>query len=109
MNNSPWYSNDAAFDVMFSDEAEMVLASDGERGTVKCCVFPKEEVDPFIESDNESAVMQATLLMKKCDWHFLNKKPNVGDQFKLANGDKYKIFSIEAEQNWWKLNGRSFA
>lgn len=106
MNDSPWKCNDSAFDVMFSDEAEFLLV-DNEKSTVRCCVFPKEDVDPFVDSDNESMIMSATVLVKKCDWHFLNTRPSVGDQIRLPNGDKYKVVTVEAEQNWWKLNGRS--
>ena len=78
-NKSPWYSNEAAFDAMFSDKAEITLIKNGERGTIDCCVFPKEEVDPFVEGDNESLIMMATVLVKKCDWHFSVVRPSVGD------------------------------
>ena len=92
---------------MFDDVAEFTLAKSNERGTIHCCVFPKEEVDPFVESDNESLIMAATVLVKKCDWHFTTDRPAIGDKVKLPNGDVYKIYNVTPEQNWFKLDTRS--
>lgn len=107
VGKSPWQCNDEAFEIMFSDNAEFSLVS-GERATLQCCVFPKEDVDPFAESDNESTIMSATILVKKSDWCFSVKAPSVGDKITLPNGDKYKITTIKNEQNWYRLEGRSF-
>lgn len=81
-DKSPWRGDGGAFDVMFDDEAEFRL-EDGRRSTVKCCVFPMETVDPFADSDNESAIKSVSVLVRHCDWHFVEKKPSVGDQIAL--------------------------
>jgi len=107
MSNNPWTCDDAAYGVMFSDEAEFSLIKDGSRGTVRCCVFPREETDPFADSDNESLVAAASVLVRKGDWHFAAPRPSVGDEIRLPCGDVYKVQSVQQEQNWWTLKGRS--
>lgn len=97
MNDSPWKCDRAAFDVMFSDEAEFTINKTGERGTLKCCAFPNEDTDPFADSDNVSFVMSMSVLVKKSDWHFHADKPSIGDTIRLPNGDKYKVQTISAE------------
>lgn len=104
--NNPWKCTDAAFDVMFSDEAEFTTIKTDETSTLECCVFPREDVDPFADSDNQSLIKAATILVRKRDWTF-DAKPSVGDQVLMPNGDKYKVASIDMEQNWYRLNGRS--
>lgn len=104
---SPWKKNDLAFIVMFDDEAEFTTMTTNERGTVQCCIFPREDVDPFVESDNQSLIKSVTVLVRKCNWIFTQRKPAVGDQIKLPNNDKYKVATIDEEQNWYRLTGRS--
>ena len=52
---SPWHDIDCAFDPMFTEAAEFVTSA-GRHGTVPCCVFPIEDIDPFAETDTASAV-----------------------------------------------------
>lgn len=105
MKNNPWNSCGEAFSVMFSDEAEFIT-SKGERGSLYCCLFPKEDVDPFVESDADSIIKSVSVLVKKCDWHF-RTKPAIGDQVKICNDGKYKVMDVEDEQNWYRLTARS--
>ena len=110
MNESPWNDNDAAFGPMFSEVAVFTLDSSELSGNVKCCAFPKEDIDPFADSDNISDIKSVTLLVKKSDWNFTNRaKPNVGDKFTLSNGEKYKIYTATPEQSWWNIIGRSYS
>ena len=104
--SNPWKDTDAAFDVMFSDEAQFTTIKTNETSTLRCCVFPREDVDPFADSDNVSTIKAATVLVRKSDWTF-NAAPSIGDQVLTPNGDKYKVSSIDMEQNWYRLNGRS--
>lgn len=105
--NNPWKNTDEAFDVMFSEEAEFTVMKTNEKSVLECCVFPKEDVDPFAESDNESFIRAATILVRKRDWVFSTNEPMVGDQVRIPNGDIYKVASVDLEQNWYRLNGRS--
>lgn len=104
---SAWKNNDLAFNTMFDDEAEFTIMTTNERGTVQCCVFPREVVDPFVDSDNQSLIKSLTVLVRKSDWVFRQRQPNIGDQIKLPNNDTYKISTIDDEQNWYRLTGRS--
>ncbi len=79
MMNNPWKCTDAAFDVMFSDEAEFTTIKTNEKSTLECCVFPREDVDPFVDSDNQSLIKSATILVRRRDWTFTTKQPSVGD------------------------------
>ena len=106
-DKSPWKGNRRAFDVMFDDEAEFCL-EDGRRSTVKCCVFPTESVDPFADSDNESAIKSVSVLVRRGDWFLFDEKPPVGAQITLPNGDTYKVQEATLEQDWWRVTGRSF-
>ncbi len=110
MMNNPWKDIDAAFGPMFCDEATFVLNANAQlSGTIDCCAFPLEDVDPFAEGDNISDIRAVTLLIKKSAWNFTNStKPSVGDKFTLTDGEKYKVYSIVPEQDWWKLIGRSY-
>lgn len=76
-------------------------------GTVECCAFPMEDVDPFADGDNISETRAVTMLVKKSDW-LLSSKPCVGDKFTLEDGENYKVYSVVPEQSWWKLIGRSY-
>ena len=105
-DKNPWFL-DEAFDVMFSEDAEFTASAVGMRATLKCCVFPREDVDPFAERDNVSEIKSVSVLMKKRAWT-LTDRPAVGDKIKLANGDKYKILAVADEQNWWRITGRSY-
>lgn len=104
--SNPWTNTDEAFGVMFSDEAQFTTIKTNETSTLSCCVFPREDVDPFADGDNESLIRAATILVRKDDWTFA-ATPSVGDQVLMPNGDKYKVASIDLEQNWYRLNGRS--
>lgn len=77
--NNPWTNSDAAFDVMFTDEVEFTTVKTNETSTLECCVFPREDVDPFVDSDNESTIKAATILVRKRDWTFTTNRPAVGD------------------------------
>ena len=105
--NNPWKNTDAAFDVMFSDEVEYTTIKTNETSILVCCVFPREDVDPFADSDNESLIKAVTILVRQKDWPFTTKRPATGDQVLLVGGDKYKIATIDTEQNWYRLTGRS--
>jgi hypothetical protein len=105
---NPWNSNDLAFAPMFSEEATIVLNSNSQlSGTVECCAFPMEDVDPFADGDNVSETRAVTMLVKKSDWK-LSSKPVVGDKFDIGDGENYKVYSVVPEQSWWKLIGRSY-
>ena len=105
---NPWNNNDLAFAPMFSEEATIVLNSNSQlSGTVECCAFPMEDVDPFADGDNISETRAVTMLVKKSDW-LLSSKPCVGDKFTLEDGENYKVYSVVPEQSWWKLIGRSY-
>lgn len=101
---NPWYCNDAAFEVMFSDTAEIKTKT--ERGTVKCCVFPIEDVDPFIDTDTETKIKRISILLKKKNW-FCGTRPSIGDRITLPNGEQFKLSEINDEQNWYKMTARS--
>lgn len=107
--SNPWKDNDAAFSVMFSDTATFVLNANSQlSGTIDCCAFPMESIDPFAEGDNVSEVRSVTLLVRKSDWTFTNStKPSTGDKFTLDDGLNYRVSTVMPEQNWWKIVGRS--
>lgn len=106
---NPWTENDAAFGPMFCDEVAYTLGSDStQSGTIRCCAFPMEDVDPFAESDNVSDIRAVTLLVNKADWTFAdNAKPSVGDRF-THDGERYRVYQVTPEQSWWRLIGRSY-
>lgn len=104
---NPWKNSDAAFDVMFCDEVEYTTIKSNETSILECCVFPREDVDPFADSDNESLIKAVTFLVRQKDWHFTANRPATGDQVLMPNGDIYKIATIDVEQNWYRLTGRS--
>jgi len=76
--SNPWKDTDEAFDVMFSDEAQFTSIKTNETSTLSCCVFPREDIDPFADGDNESMIRAATILVRKDVWNF-TAKPSVGD------------------------------
>ena len=76
--SNPWKDTDEAFDVMFSDEAQFTSIKTNETSTLSCCVFPREDIDPFADGDNESMIRAATILVRKDVWN-LTAKPSVGD------------------------------
>jgi hypothetical protein len=67
---TPWNSDIKAFEIMFSDEAEYTASVKGEKGTIECCVFPVETVDPFADSDSDSKIKSVSVLVRKHDWYF---------------------------------------
>ena len=105
-HKSPW-EEDGAFDAMFEDVATFQTVKTTETKTFRCCVFPIETVDPFIESDSESDVKKISVLLRKDEWDLNQKSPSIGDAMELRNGERYKVSEVRDEQNWWKLTGRS--
>jgi len=100
---SPWDISEA-FEPMFDDQ--IAVTRNGVRYPVKACVFPIEQVDPFVDSDYQNDVKLISALIRKRGipkgW-----KPQVGDEVQLANGEKYKASEIEDEQIWFKMTARS--
>ena len=78
MMTNPWIDTDEAFDVMFSDEVEFTTVKTHETSALTCSVFPKEDIDPFADSDNESMIKSVTILIRKDDWTF-SAVPSIGD------------------------------
>lgn len=102
---NPWNVFEA-FQPMFCDKVEIILKPDSLKYTVDACVFPMEQVDPFVEVSNESNIkLMTVLLCKKC--FPKNLKPKVGDSVLFENGEKYNISEISDEQTWWKCVTRS--
>ena len=106
MSESPW-KTDNAFDAMFDDTADYTTAKDGSCARVRCCAFPIEDIDPFAETDADSEIKKVTILVRKSEWNFNAKSPQIGDKVELTDDAEYRISEVNDEQNWWKLTGRS--
>lgn len=91
---------------MFGEAAQFVTTSN-QRGTVNCCIFPIEEVDPFAETDTASDVKRANILVRKKDWLSFKETPAVGNLVITPDGRKWKIEQEDLEQDWWSIKVRS--
>lgn len=100
---NPWICNDSAFTAMFSDVVE--YSTQSERGTIKCCIFPVEAIDPFLDSDSASDIKSITILIKKPNYYF-RQKPSIGDKIKTPE-TKFNVVKIDDEQSWYKIFGRT--
>jgi len=103
---SPFANIESAFAPMFTEAAEFTTSS-GIRGTVPCCVFPIEAVDPFVETDVANDVRRANILVRKCDWITLKEEPKVGDSVTTPDTKRWKIETFDIEQDWYRLGVRS--
>ena len=106
---TPWHNDFKAFEIMFDDVVEYSVSKADERGTIDCCIFPIENIDPFADIDTDSSIKLMSVLIKKSCWHFTTKQPDIGDVITLPCGKKFKIAEVDEEQNWWKTVGRSIA
>lgn len=105
---NPWNNDFGAFEIMFDDAAEYAAEGCGEKGTIRCCVFPVENVDPFADVDSDSDVKRVSVLVQKPRWYFKQERPRVGDVVTMPCGEKYRVAEVDDEQNWWRILGRSF-
>ncbi len=100
---SPW-NIEEAFEPMFDEAVEITLPD--RRFTIKACVFPVEQVDPFVEEDYDNKVKLVNILIRKrCYPDSL--KPGVGDKVSLEDGTQYKICEVRTEQTWFIATARS--
>lgn len=97
---NPWIIEDA-FKPMFCDVVEFACVREGRknRSSVRACVFPVEDVDPFVDSDVENNLKKIHVIVKKLSMDALGVVPKVGDVFKMANCESYGITSVEL-QHW---------
>lgn len=105
--NSP-FDIDSPYEVMFTDTVEITKANKS-RGTVPCCFFPLEDVEPFTDNDTESTIKSANILIRVTDWAlaFSNQKIEIGDSVKGLNGITYKIADVTKEQSWFRVYART--
>ena len=91
---------------MFTEAAEF-NTSTGQRGTIPCCVFPIEDVDPFADTDTASTVKRIKIVIRRADWLSFADAPEIGNMVKTGDGKTWKIESSDMEQNWWSVKARS--
>ncbi len=103
---SPFKDIADAFAPMFTEAAEFVTAS-GIRGTVPCCTFPIEAVDPFVETDIANDVRRAHILVRKRDWMSFSEEPQIGDAVTTPDAKTWKIETFDIGQDWYRLGVRS--
>lgn len=103
---SPYIGIDDAFAPMFTEQAQFSTKT-GYTGTMECCVFPIETVDPFAETDISTDVKRANILVTKKDWGVLPEKPSIGDSITTIDGKNWNIEMVEDEQDWFRLEVRS--
>lgn len=109
MNKNPW-RDDGAFDDMFCDVVEISGTRDGSpfQTSLDACVFPREDVDPFVESSAESDVRKIDVLVRVRDADRSGAyRPQLGDVVEREGGDKWKVCGVEKEQNWYRITARS--
>lgn len=103
---NPWRES-KPFDDMFVDEIQL----SGTNGQLSCnaCVFPIEDVDPFIESTNTTSIRQINVLVRLADLSSALSsygRPSIGDY--IAYGDfNWSVSDVEKEQTWYKMIARS--
>ena len=91
---------------MFTEAAEFVTSA-GRHGTVPCCVFPIEDIDPFAETDTASAVKRVKIVVRRADWLSFAEAPEIGNTVRTPDGKAWKVESSDMEQDWWSLQARS--
>ena len=101
----PWRDCTDAFGPMFSDEVVFRARQGASQGyPVMACAFTEEQVDPFVEHDNESPVRLLTVLVPKREWK--NPRPiQVGDTVE-AHCSLWNVGEVEEEQDWYKVRAR---
>lgn len=106
MMKSPYIGIDDAFAPMFTEVVEYTTST-GVKGTVPCCFFPIEEVDPFVETDIDNETRRANILIRRKDWLAYSDEPKVGNSVSTPDGRKWKVETYDLEQDWYKLGVRS--
>lgn len=106
MTKSPYIDIDKAFDPMFMECADFTTEQGGLRGTVPCCLFPVESIDPFVETDIDTKVKRANVLVRKRDWLDLEDKPQIGDHVRWVDGSEWLVESCDIEQDWYRMEVR---
>ena len=109
-NRNPWTQFEA-FEPMLTDYVSFV----GNRGstqlqtTIQVCLFPIENADPLLDIDVESAVKMVSIVAKEDSFMSYDKnlKPQVGDMFITENDEKYKVTSVQRNNGFYDIIGRS--
>ena len=108
--NNPWLIDDA-FDVMFSETVQLNITRNGMTYStpLDACVFPIEDVDPFVDSDTDNETKRISVILRIEDVrNALNDKPQLQDTIKLIDDSVWGICEVKAEQSWYKVIARSF-
>lgn len=108
--NNPWQEQ-AAFAPMFCD----VVKIDGVRGngafqsSVKACVFPAQDVDPFDGASADSDMQSIVVIVPKAEQTGAPVKCQVqiGDTLTLDDSTAWKASDISTVEKYWKIEARS--